>query len=190
VAVEIVVIGRLPLPASDDAPFELELRCPDGAAEVTERRSPEFRRWVLAAFPALSFEPASLVTIRRAWDNTFSAADALVQAIGGIVTDDATLKVHAEVESPIPVKTRSELASLLHEAFRSPGAYIARQIAAERERFANPDPKLAAENDWSDVSTPADRIVTCPNCATPNRIPGVLPSGKRPRCGACKSPLP
>jgi hypothetical protein len=115
--------------------------------QIEEHQGEALRTWVSDQLGgALDFVPPAIVTIRKAWELSEVVAEVLADALGGLVTDDATLEAHYRADAPPqPIQNMAELEQRLRHAFAHPEPYLARQQQRERQ------PSNAGEDDWSDV---------------------------------------
>lgn len=151
-AAEFVIAGRHALP--DDAPWELEMDNDDGGIVVytPEKGDEEYRAYVRRI---VGFDPASIMIVRKAWDCAQVVAEVIAEAVEGCVFCDFDNGiVHDAKGHHVSCSTRKDLERKMKHAFAHPEPYFRRWEKEERASFTKrieEDPKLAAENDWSDV---------------------------------------
>lgn len=156
-AAEFVIAGRTALPAGDE-PWELELLNDEGGVIVYTPSSGD------AAYTAhvariVGFAPVSIVMVRKAWDCGQVVAELIAEAVDGAMfcdVDNAVLfDAHSDPRrSPVAYPSRGALEAKLRYAFRHPEPYFARWDQAVRASFhvqLQRDPKLASDNDWSEI---------------------------------------
>jgi hypothetical protein len=145
-AAEIIVVGRSPLPREKRLlkrfkPLSFTLESEDGGAEVWDDDRNPTREWLHDRCKWLDFEPRSIVRIRKAWDNAFSAAYELARILDGIVTDDHSLEAHYDGHAEAsPVDDRKQLEQDMWSAFSDPTSYLERMDDVDEGPASPPDP--------------------------------------------------
>ena len=156
-AVEYYVLARTPLPGRS-APWSMVVESTEGALAISEDTSDDTRQFVKELVPELSFEPKSVIRVRKGgWELADVVAEVIASALDGLVTDDVQGGISLDAQqigASEPPASLAELEERIRDAFTSPEPFLEAQEQREQRRrkaAADADPSSATENDWSEL---------------------------------------